>query len=88
MQVQRKRGNAMTEKQAHPELFSIGEVAARFGVSRDQAVYAVHAHRIEPTMVAGGRRLYDEATAEQIRSALRRIQANRQRREGGEACPR
>ena len=71
-----------------PKLFSIGEVAKTAGVARDQAVYAAQAYRIEPTVVAGNRRLYDEHAADRIRSALLRIQANRHRREGGGACPR
>lgn len=64
-------------------LYSIGEVAERYGFTRDQAVYAAQAERIEPTVVAGNRRLYDERAAERIRSAVTRIQENRRQGGGG-----
>ena len=69
-------------------LYSIGEVAARYGFARDQAAYAAQAHRIDPTIVAGNRRLYDEDAAERIRSAVARIQQARETVHGGAACPR
>ena len=67
-------------------LYSIGEVATRYGFTRDQATYAAQAYRIEPTVVAGGRRLYDDYAAERIRSAVARIQQNRHGGDGGSVC--
>lgn len=77
----------MTEKPEQLKLYSIGEVAKKAGTSRDQAVYAARAYRIDPTVVAGNRRLYDEHAAERICSAIRRIQLSRCEDAGGVACP-
>ena len=64
-------------------LYSMGEVAERYWLTRDQAAYAAQAERIEPTVVAGHRRVYDERAAERIRSAVTRIQENRRHGGGG-----
>ena len=70
----------MVTFQEEHQLYSIGELARRLGVHRDQATYAAQAYGIDPTMVAGGRRLYDDRALERIRSAVRRVRENQQTR--------
>lgn len=52
-------------------VFSVGEVARRLGVALHQVDYVLKSRGIEPTAIAGGRRLYGEDEVGMIADALR-----------------
>ena len=60
-----------------PDIASVGEIAERCSVPIHRAEYVIRSRGIEPVLVAGGRRLFDEPAIEQIRSELRRIESER-----------
>lgn len=59
------------------QLFTVGQLADRFGVSNHQLKYAIDQYRIEPTTRVGIIRVWSEEKIPQIRNALDRIAGNK-----------
>ena len=56
---------------------SLGEIARRLDVPIHRVEYVVRTRRIVPTLVAGGRHFYSEASVQRIGSEIKRIDDER-----------
>lgn len=63
--------------QTQTKLKTIGDIARALGVTSSRVAYAIEQYRIKPTQRAGILRIFDEDKVDVIRSAVRRIEANR-----------
>lgn len=59
------------------DLRTVGDIAREMGVPVHRVAYAVAVYNIAPTQRAGILRLFDEVKVAAIKSALRRVEANR-----------
>lgn len=64
-----------------PVLWSVGEIAEKTSEPLHRVTYAINSRSIEPTLIAGGRRLFDAGAVELIKHALSMIQLRKEVRD-------
>ena len=71
-----------TDTSAERRYLTLGQIAARLGVTTHRVKYAVDQYGIAPTMRIGILRCWTEDDLPRVESALQRVAANR----GAQAC--
>lgn len=68
--------------QAIPLVPTVGEIARRIGQPLHRVEYVIRSRRLQPTRLAGNARIFSEADVEHIAAEIRRIDAEREGRDG------
>ncbi|MCA9125095.1 MAG: hypothetical protein KDB11_33195 [Planctomycetales bacterium] len=59
------------------QIASLGEISRRLDVPIHRVEYVIRTRHIEPTLIAGGRHFYSEASVQRIGSEIKRIDEER-----------